>query len=105
MKYRGHIVDVTSRRVFGGEVTVENGVISSIVPMDDIEEDAPYFLPGFHVLARDTGAEAYRPRTVRLWQLEFCEDCGKMKNPSCISGDKKVSRASVRIRNHKRKYM
>lgn len=47
MKYRGRIVDVTSRRIFGGEVTVENGVIADVVPVDNIEEDAPYLMPGF----------------------------------------------------------
>ena len=47
MKYLGHIVDVTARRVFDGELTVENGVISSITPSDNVRPDAPYLLPGF----------------------------------------------------------
>ena len=47
MKYSGHIVDVTSRRIFDGEVTVENGVIVSVVPSDGVEADAPYLMPGF----------------------------------------------------------
>lgn len=47
MKYKGHIVDVTARRVFDGEVTVEDGVISKIAPCDDVVADAPYYMPGF----------------------------------------------------------
>ena len=47
MKYLGHIVDVTARCVFDGELTVENGVISSITPSDNVRPDAPYLLPGF----------------------------------------------------------
>lgn len=47
MKYRGHIVDVTTRSVYDGEMIVENGVISRITPCDDIEASAPYFMPGF----------------------------------------------------------
>ena len=47
MKYKGHIVDVTTHSVYDGELTVDEGVISSIVPCNDVEPDAPYFLPGF----------------------------------------------------------
>lgn len=47
MKYKGHIVDVVARRIYDGEVTVENGVISSIAPCHGIAADAPYLMPGF----------------------------------------------------------
>ena len=47
MKYKGHIVDVTTRSIFDGEVTVEDGVIDSVVPCSGVGADAPYFLPGF----------------------------------------------------------
>ena len=47
MKYLGHIVDVTARRIFDGELTVEDGVISSIIPSVNVRPDAPYLLPGF----------------------------------------------------------
>lgn len=47
MKYKGHIVDISTRSLFDGELIVENGVISSITPCDEVSADAPYFLPGF----------------------------------------------------------
>lgn len=47
MKFKRHIVDVTARQVFDGEVTVEDGVISKITPCDDVAADAPYYMPGF----------------------------------------------------------
>lgn len=47
MKYKGHILDVDARRVFDGELTIENGVVSDITPSDDVDANAPYFLPGF----------------------------------------------------------
>ncbi|MGN1262674.1 MAG: adenine deaminase [Prevotella sp.] len=47
MKYTGHIVDVVRRRVFDGEVTVEDGVISSILPKSGVPHEAPYLMPGF----------------------------------------------------------
>lgn len=40
-------MDVEARRVFDGVLTVENGVICSITPSDDVDANAPYFLPGF----------------------------------------------------------
>lgn len=44
---RGHIVDVVKRQIITGEITMNNGVIESITPRNDIPADAPYYLPGF----------------------------------------------------------
>ncbi|TNJ42903.1 adenine deaminase [Tamlana fucoidanivorans] len=45
MKILGHIVDIKSRRIFKGEVTVSNGKILSIVEKDHNVNQ--YILPGF----------------------------------------------------------
>jgi adenine deaminase len=45
VKLAGNIIDIPGRRVFSGEITVQNGVIESISPLD-IESDL-YLLPGF----------------------------------------------------------
>ncbi|MGN0282960.1 MAG: adenine deaminase [Prevotella sp.] len=47
MEYKGHILDVLRRKIYDGVVTVENGIISSIVPSDTVPANAPYLLPGF----------------------------------------------------------
>ncbi|MCQ2146700.1 MAG: amidohydrolase family protein, partial [Bacteroidales bacterium] len=44
--FRGHIVDLVSRRIFGGEINVKNGVIDSITECE-VEKNAPYYMPGF----------------------------------------------------------
>lgn len=44
--FKGHIVDLKARRIFGGEFVVEDGKISSITECE-VADDAPYFLPGF----------------------------------------------------------
>ena len=45
MKLKGQIVDVQNKRIFKGEITIENGKISSIVEkQNDVEA---YILPGF----------------------------------------------------------
>lgn len=43
---KGHIVDLKTRRIFGGEIFINNGRISSIVECE-VTDDAPYILPGF----------------------------------------------------------
>lgn len=43
---RGHIVDVVARRIFGGEITVEDGKIAAVAECE-VEDAAPYYLPGF----------------------------------------------------------
>lgn len=45
-KLKGHIIDLVARRIYGGEINIEEGRIASIVPCE-VEESAPYFLPGF----------------------------------------------------------
>lgn len=45
-KLTGHIVDLVSRRIYGGEIVIEDGKIKAIVERE-VEDDAPYFLPGF----------------------------------------------------------
>lgn len=44
--FKGHIVDLISRRIYGGEIVIENGRISTIHECD-VEQDAPYYMPGF----------------------------------------------------------
>lgn len=45
MKLKGNIVDISNRRIFKGEITVENGKIKSIEEKDC--EENHYILPGF----------------------------------------------------------
>ncbi len=45
MKIQGQIVDIPNKRIFKGEVTVENGSITSIIEKD--HNEAQYILPGF----------------------------------------------------------
>ena len=45
MILRGNIVDILNRRIFKGEITIENGKISSVVENDCSEEH--FILPGF----------------------------------------------------------
>jgi len=45
--YLGHIVDIRKRRVFSGEIRVENGYIASITEIEGLPSEAPYYLPGF----------------------------------------------------------
>lgn len=42
----GNIVDVRNRRIFGGVVTIDNGLITS-VEETEVASDAPYIMPGF----------------------------------------------------------
>lgn len=44
--FKGHIVDIEGRRVFGGEIYVDNGRIVSVKECE-VEESAPYCIPGF----------------------------------------------------------
>jgi adenine deaminase len=48
-KIRGNIVDITAKKIFYGEVTVENGKIRSIKPLtqNSKPETQNYILPGF----------------------------------------------------------
>ena len=43
---KGHIVDLLARRIYGGEIQINNKKIASITPCE-VEDSAPYFLPGF----------------------------------------------------------
>lgn len=45
MQIQGQIVDIQNKRIFSGEITVENGKISSIVEKEHHVQD--YILPGF----------------------------------------------------------
>ncbi len=45
MKIQGQIVDIQNKNIYSGEVTVTNGIITSIIPKEhDIQQ---YILPGF----------------------------------------------------------
>ena len=45
MHIQGQIVDIVNRRIYSGEVTIENGKITSIIEKE--HEDKNYILPGF----------------------------------------------------------
>jgi len=45
MQIQGQIVDIQNKRIFSGEITVENGKISSIIEKEHNVQD--YILPGF----------------------------------------------------------
>lgn len=45
MKISGHIVDIPNRRIFKGEVAIDNGHILKITEKDDVVDQ--YLLPGF----------------------------------------------------------
>jgi len=45
MKIQGQIVDIPNQRIFKGEVTVENGIITAIIEKD--HHETHYILPGF----------------------------------------------------------
>ncbi|MCQ2345622.1 MAG: hypothetical protein MJZ82_02515 [Paludibacteraceae bacterium] len=42
----GQIVDVRNRRIFGGILTIDNGLITNVEECD-VPETAPYIMPGF----------------------------------------------------------
>lgn len=42
----GQIVDVRNRRIFGGVLTIDNGLITNVEECD-VPENAPYIMPGF----------------------------------------------------------
>lgn len=44
--FKGHIVDLVARRIFDGEIIVNEGKISAITECE-VDADAPYYLPGF----------------------------------------------------------
>lgn len=44
--FRGHVVDLVAKRIFGAELTVLDGKIASVAECD-VGASAPYFLPGF----------------------------------------------------------
>lgn len=44
--FRGHIIDLVARRIFDGEITVQEGKIASIAECE-VEPSAPYYMPGF----------------------------------------------------------
>lgn len=44
--FRGHIVDLVARRIFDGELMVQEGKIVSVTECE-VEPSAPYYMPGF----------------------------------------------------------
>lgn len=44
--YKGHIIDVVSRRIFDGEIVVKDGKIESIIE-HEVDPSSLFFLPGF----------------------------------------------------------
>ncbi len=47
VKVKGNIVDIKSKEIFYGEVTVEQGKIHSVKKLSDGKKDAPFIMPGF----------------------------------------------------------
>ncbi len=44
---KGNIVDIKSKEIFYGEVTIEKGKIQSVEKLSDIKSNAPFIMPGF----------------------------------------------------------
>jgi adenine deaminase len=44
---KGNVVDITSKKMFFGEIHFENGIILSIVRISDAQKDNQFILPGF----------------------------------------------------------
>lgn len=44
---KGNIVNISARKIFYGELTIENGKIQSLTQLADEKADQPYILPGF----------------------------------------------------------
>lgn len=45
-RFKGHIVDLVAKRIFGGEIRIVDGRIDSIKECE-VDESSPYFMPGF----------------------------------------------------------
>ncbi|MCQ2141130.1 MAG: adenine deaminase [Bacteroidales bacterium] len=45
-RFKGHIVDIVAKRIFGGEIRIVDGRIDSIKECE-VDESSPYFMPGF----------------------------------------------------------
>jgi len=45
--FQGHIVDIINRRIFDGQMEVENGIIKSITECPGMSGEMPYIMPGF----------------------------------------------------------
>ncbi len=44
---KGNIVDIESKKIFFGEINIEDGLIKSIEKISDIQKGLPFILPGF----------------------------------------------------------
>jgi len=44
---KGNIVDIESKKIFFGEINIDNGFIKSVEKISDIQKDFPYVIPGF----------------------------------------------------------
>lgn len=44
---KGNIVDIEAKEIFFGEVDIENGIIKSVVKIDEAKEDFVFIMPGF----------------------------------------------------------
>lgn len=44
---KGNIVDIASKEIFAGKVSIEEGFIKSIERISDVEKELPYIIPGF----------------------------------------------------------
>jgi adenine deaminase len=47
LNIKGNIVGIITKKIFFGEVCIENGIIKSIERLSDTQDDFPYILPGF----------------------------------------------------------
>lgn len=43
----GHIVDPLNRKIYDASLIIVDGHITTIIPLDHLDDDAPYILPGF----------------------------------------------------------
>jgi len=44
---KGNIVDIESKKIFFGEINIDNGLIKSVEKISNIQKDFPYVIPGF----------------------------------------------------------
>jgi adenine deaminase len=44
---KGNIVDIESKEIFFGEIDIENGIIKSVVRLEDAKKDFVFIMPGF----------------------------------------------------------
>lgn len=101
--YSGHIVDVLQRRVFDGEVVVNDGIISSVKECALTRgKDYPYIMPGFidghvHIESSMITPQEYGKAAVCHGTIGVVSDPHEMGNVLGIDGVRYMIRQSKRV--------